>query len=134
MIPKEKKKLVLYIRDYISRTAKTINLTPSFSHGRRKSDLLLVKLRGDREYAEAITASLAEVLTEIDIETPKSLQKDDYFTLIVTQKLADQEVAAKERRAKLTSAMEKELGITDQLLIQRICTYFESIKIKHEVC
>ncbi len=115
MIPKEQEQLVLYIRKYITRTVKTINLKASFTRGRRKSDLLLVKLRGEREYAQAITASLAEVLSEVDIETPKSLQKDDYLTLIVTQKLADQEIVVKERRARLISNIEKELGIPDKL-------------------
>ena len=115
MIVKEQDQLSLRIRDYITRTTKVINLAASFGHGRRESDILLVKLRGKREHAIIIATNLVDIFPEIDVEVPKSKQESNHFTLIITQKLTDQKVAAKERRAKLISTIEKGLGNPDQL-------------------
>ncbi len=109
MTSEEQDKLVLSIRNTIVRTAETLNLTATFAPVRRKSDVLFVKLRGKHQYACAMASCLVDLLPEVDIEIPKSLQLDDYFTLIITQKLADQEVIIKERRAKLRNTIGVEL-------------------------
>ncbi len=104
------------IRDYITSTAKTIDLRASFTHGRRKSDIIIVKLRGKHEHTQTMITYLLDMFSEVDIEVPQSLQRDNCCTLIITQKLTDQEVVANERRAKLISLIEGKLGITDQLI------------------
>ncbi len=116
MTLKEQDQLILRIREYIVRTATVINLTPSFARGRRKSDLLLIKLRGRSEHASIIATNLVDIFPEIDVEVPKGKQQDNYFTLIITQKLANQEAVAEERRAKLIDAIEKGLPVIPQEL------------------
>ncbi len=101
LILKEKEQLASRIREYVIHNAKIVNLKVSFAPVRRKSDILLAKLRGKYKYAHNLSICLKENFPEVDIETPESLQKNDYFALIVTKKLADQEVVANERRAKL---------------------------------
>ena len=105
IILKEKEQLASCIREYITHTAKTMNLKVSFAPVRRKSDILLVKIRGGYKYAHNMSICLTENFSKVDIEIPESLQKDDYFTLIVTQKLAEQEIIVKERRAKLRKTL-----------------------------
>ena len=116
MTSREQDQLVLSTRNTIVRTAETLNLTASFAPIRRESDILFVKLRGKHQYACAMASCLADLLPEIDIEVPKSLQIDDYFTLIITQKLTDQEVIVKERRAKLRTTLGRELTASDQTI------------------
>ncbi len=115
----EQDQLTLRVRKAIVSAAKAIDLRASFAPGRRKSDVLLVKLRGKREHAHIIATHLVDIFPEIDIEVLKGIQQDNYynFTLVVTQKLADQEVIAKERRAKLIATIAKELNDPNQLAI-----------------
>ena len=116
MTSNEQEQFILRIRNYITSIAKTLNLTASFAPGRRKSDLLLVKLRGKHAYACAMASNLAEPFPEIDIEIPKIFQLDGCFTLIITQKLAEQEIIVKERRAKLIKSLGRKSVTSDQLV------------------
>ena len=62
---------------------------------------------------------MVDIFPDIDIEVIKGVQQDNHynFTLIVTQKLANQEVVTKERRAKLISTIEKELRNPNEIAI-----------------
>ncbi len=116
MTPEEQDKLVLRIREYIIRTAETIDLKATFTPVRRKSDLLIVRLSGKYQHAHTMATYLAELFPEIDIEIPKSLQLGNYLSLMVTQKLASQEIMAKERRVKLISVAEEGSETPNQLI------------------
>ena len=115
----EQDQLTLRIRRAIVSAAKAIELRASFAPGRRESDVLLVKLRGRREHAHIIATHLLDIFPEVDIEVLKGIQQDNYynFTLIVTQKLTEQETIEKERRAKLISNVKKELEDLNNLVI-----------------
>ena len=104
---RKKDQLILKIRNYLIKTAKILNVKPSFAKGRRKSDILVIKLRGNQKYASTITTHLEELLSKADIEIPRSFQKEDCLTLIITEELANQEIIIKERRAKLIKFLEK---------------------------
>ena len=108
MTTTEQDQSVLRIREYITSTAKTLNLKAYFAPVRRKSDIIVVKLEGKHQYACAMIPYLTESFPEIDVDVPGKAQTNGVFTFIVTRKLIDQEAIVKERRAKL----KKTLGTT----------------------
>ena len=127
MTLEEQNKLALRIHKYITHIAKVTNLKTTFRPVRRKSDLLIVRLGNEYQHAHNIATYLPELFPEIDTEIPQSLQLDNYLTLIVTQKLADQEVVAKERRAKLLSVVGKESRVSNQLITEDESYYKQMI-------
>ncbi len=128
MILEERGELILRIRKAVASAAKSIDLRSSFAQGRRKSDLLLVKLRGRREYAHVIATHLIDIFPEVDVEILRGTQKDNFytFTLIVTQKLNEQDAVFEERRAKLVRAKETSektivpLGFNDAVFLENL--------------
>ncbi len=123
----DQRELISRIRKAVVSAAKVIDLRASFAHGRRKSDMILIKLRGRREYAHVIASHLVDIFPEVDVEILKGIQEDNFytFTLIITQKLSDQDIIYEERRAKLLGAVEKNprqavvpLGFNDALFLE----------------
>ena len=104
-ILEQQQKIIGLIRNYIIHTAKTMNLTARFAQGKRKSDLLLIKLRGKRKNIQTINTYLKNGFPEVDTEVPEILQKYDCFTLIVTQKLTNQETITNEGSVEDTCKM-----------------------------
>ena len=78
--------LISHIRQYITKMAKTLNLEVSFAPGRRKDDLIVIKLNGEHQLKYVVANCLVEVYPEIDIDVPKKSQTNGSFLLIVTQK------------------------------------------------
>ena len=128
MILEEQGELILRIRKAVVSAAKSIDLRSSFAQGRRKSDLLLVKLRGRREYAHVIATHLIDIFPEVDVEILRGTQKDNFytFTLVVTKKLNEQDAIFEERRAKLVRAKETSektivpLGFNDAVFLENL--------------
>ena len=118
MTTKEQDQFALHIREYIIRTAKALNLKLSFASGRRESDLIVVKLKGEPQDAGNMINCLVDAFSEIDIDALNKPQKNGVFTFIVTRKPVDQEVILKERRAKLKKILGAEIKMPNQPLTQ----------------
>jgi len=93
---------VLQAQATVLKTAVSSGVQVSFGEGRRRSDLTLALLKGDRMSVLAVTPRLSEALP-VDIEIVRSAQIGASYELMLalTERLEQQPLRSPERRAKL---------------------------------
>ena len=104
-----KEELALRIRQVSISASQANRLRVNFAKGRRQSDILLIKLSGEREHAHTMFNRLVVTFPEIDIELLKIKPRNTFyaFILIATQKLDEQNLAFNERRSNLIAKFPK---------------------------
>ena len=118
MTRKEKNKLILHIRKYITDKAKTLKLKARFAPTRRKNDLIVVKLKGKHQYSYATISYLTQPFPEIDVFILAKSCTKEASAFIITKKLTEQEIIVKERRGKLRKALGAEIKVPNQLVTE----------------
>ncbi len=93
---------VLQAQAAVLRTAVTSGVQVSFGEGRRRSDLTLALLKGDRLSVLAVAPRISDELP-VDIEIVRSANVGPSYELMValTERLEQQLLRLPERRAKL---------------------------------
>jgi len=91
------------IRRSVVSAATELGLKASFADGRRDSDIMVIRLRGNRKDTVFLSQQLKEIFPTVDIDVLQGKQHDgNVMTMIVTQPLTEQEAQEQmERRSKL---------------------------------
>jgi len=91
------------IRRSVVSAATELGLQASFADGRRESDIMVIRLRGNRKDTVFLSQQLKEIFPTVDIDVLQGKKHDgNIMTMIVTRPLTEQEAAEDmERRAKL---------------------------------
>jgi len=100
------------IRRRVREVAEAAGILVKFAPGRRRTDIVIVVLRGARYQVLSLPLQLAEELPEFDLEIMRSDRQDEGYSLMlaVTEKLERQEPRLElERRAKLRRRLEEVL-------------------------
>ncbi len=97
------------IRRSVVSAATELGIKASFADGRRDSDILVIRLRGNRKDTVFLSQQLKEIFPTVDIDVLQGKQHDgNILTMIVTEPLTEQEAQeAMERRAKLRFQSQK---------------------------
>lgn len=97
------------IRRSVVSAATELGIKASFADGRRDSDILVIRLRGNRKDTVFLSQQLKEIFPTVDIDVLQGKQHDgNVLTMIVTKPLTEQEAQeAMERRSKLRSKAQR---------------------------
>jgi|FLYL01.1.fsa_nt_gi hypothetical protein len=91
-------------RRAVERVVGQLGLKGEFAPGRRRSDIVLVAIRGEKAKVLALPLELLDEVPEIDVEL-LSLESSPHglaaLSLVVTEALGRQPLMPDERRAKL---------------------------------
>lgn len=106
-MPQDPDDRLLEARAAVLRAAVPAGVRVSFGEGRRRSDLTLALLRGERQSVLALAPRLGEEIPA-DVEIVRSARMGRTFELMVvlTEKLEQQPLRSPERRAKLRRLMQ----------------------------
>lgn len=91
------------MRKEITNISDDLGVRTSFANGRRESDILIVKVRGDKDKSFQISRYVLTYFRNVDIEFISSgYENTDYkLVFVVTESLGKQEILDSERRSKL---------------------------------
>jgi hypothetical protein len=100
------------IQTSMQRIADENELNINFRPGRRKTDLLLATMHGQRRGMLALALFVSENYPQVDLELVNIDTKSDVQTLMlaVTEKLEHQQTQVPERRAVLESYLRRVLA------------------------
>ncbi len=106
-VPSEREQVMARI---IRKTVHAAGAQVEFAPRRRRSDLLLCIIRGDRQDVLRIPPNLAALFPDVDLEILRGEPGTPFYalTLAVTEKLDAQQTKEAERRAKLRRRLHRD--------------------------